>query len=645
MGVIDGLIVLAFIIYAASAGFRDRAVASKNLEEYFLAGRSLPGWKAGLSMAATQFAADTPLLVTGMIAVAGIFALWQLWIYALSFLLMGFVLARSWRRAGVITDAELTEIRYGHGAATALRGFKAIYFGTIFNCVVLGWVFFAAAKVAEPFLLWDQWLPPWMFDPFVEFVQWMLTQPLAISSQADDPQVWVKSASNLISVLAIVMVTTLYSATGGLRSVATTDVVQISIMLSGTLLFAWFVVNEVGGLGAMADQIRFRFAGSGVEQINAQQILAFDPGNARYAGIWILMLFSLQWLIQLNADGTGYLAQRCMACRSDFDARIAAVVFVFTQIFLRSLLWLPIGVGLLLLYPPDFSLEVAAFTADRESTYVRGMADLLPAGIKGIMVTGMLAALASTVDTHINWGASYWTNDIYKRLICQVWLNRQPGERSLVWVARFANLLILILAIIIMTRLENIDRAWRTSLLLGAGMGIPLIMRWLWWRANAWAEISAILVSLMTAIGIIFFEFPAFVEGPEGDALQLLYMALVSTVAALSAIFIAGPEDRPGLEEFYRRARPPGMWGPIAEAVDGPRESADSERRLGRAFAAMLTCALSVFCLLVAAGSLLMSSPAPPWAPYRALWIILLAMVGIALIPLWWRLGIKQPAR
>jgi Na+/proline symporter len=645
MGLIDGLIVLTFIIYAASAGFRDRAVASKNLEEYFLAGRSLPGWKAGLSMAATQFAADTPLLVTGMIAVAGIFALWQLWIYALSFLLMGFVLARSWRRAGVITDAELTEIRYGHGAATALRGFKAVYFGTIFNCVVLGWVFFAAAKVAEPFLLWDQWLPPWLFNQVVELVQWMMTQPLAISTQADDPQVWIKSASNLISVLAIVLVTTLYSATGGLRSVATTDVVQISIMICGTFLFAWIIVDQVGGFDAMADQIRIRFANRGVDQISAQQILAFDPGNARYAGVWILLLFSMQWLIQLNADGTGYLAQRCMACRSDFDARLAAVVFVFTQIFLRSLLWLPIGVGLLLLYPPDFSLDVAAFTADRESTYVRGMADLLPAGIKGIMVTGMLAALASTVDTHLNWGASYWTNDIYKRLICQLWLKRQPGARSLVWVARLANLLILFLAIIVMTRLENIDRAWRTSLLLGAGMGIPLILRWLWWRANAWAEILAILVSLVSAVGIIFFGFPAFPVGPEGDALQLLYMALISTLAALAAIFIVGPEDRPGLEEFYRRVRPPGVWGPIAESVDGPRESANSEHRLGRSLAAMLICAVSVFCLLVAVGSILMSSPAPPWLPIRSLWISLLAGVGLACIPLWWRLGMKQPNR
>ena len=170
-------------------------------------------------------------------------------------------------------------------------------------------------------------------------------------------------------------------------------------------------------------------------------------------------------------------------------------------------------------------------------------------------------------------------------------------------------------------------------------------MRWLWWRTNSWAEITAILVSLVTAVGIIFFAFPAFPPGPEGDALQLLYMALVSTLAALAAIFIAGPEDNSGLEEFYRRARPPGVWGKIAEAVDGPSESANSEHRLERAIAAMLICAGSVFCLLVAVGSFLMASPPPTWMPNRTIWILLLAGAGLASIPVWWRLGMNESGR
>jgi pimeloyl-ACP methyl ester carboxylesterase len=197
LGWIDILIILAFVVYSVSSGIRSSKVASQNLEEYFLAGRSLSGWSAGLSMAATQFAADTPLLVTGLVATAGIFALWQLWIYALSFLLMGFILAPSWRRASVLTDAELTELRYGSGAATALRGIKAIYFGTIFNCVVLAWVLFATKAIAEPFLVWDQWLPAALYQPMLRLVTW-IDVPLSVNPA--DAHVWIMSTNNLISI-------------------------------------------------------------------------------------------------------------------------------------------------------------------------------------------------------------------------------------------------------------------------------------------------------------------------------------------------------------------------------------------------------------------------------------------------------------
>ena len=224
MRTVDVLIVVAFVAYAVTSGIRHRRQASKNLEEYFLAGRTLPGWKAGLSMAATQFAADTPLLVTGIVAVSGVFGLWQLWIFAVTFLLMGFVLAGAWRRAGVLTDAELTEVRYAGTPAAVLRAVKAFYLGTIINCVSLGWVLFAAAKIAEPFLLWNVWLPPGLFDVAVVAVEWVGV-PLSLGG-LDDPEVWIKTASNAISLGLILTVTLLYSATGGLRSVADTDVVH-----------------------------------------------------------------------------------------------------------------------------------------------------------------------------------------------------------------------------------------------------------------------------------------------------------------------------------------------------------------------------------------------------------------------------------
>ena len=629
MSTVDTLIVLAFIIYAVSVGLRNRRQASKNLEEYFLAGRSLPGWKAGLSMAATQFAADTPLLVTGIVATAGIFGLWQLWIFAVTFLLMGFVLAGAWRRAGVVTDAELTEVRYGGTPAAVLRGVKAFYLGTIINCVSLAWVLFAAAKIAEPFLLWNEWLPGGLFQPVVSLVEAVGT-PLTMGGLAD-PEVWVKTANNLVSLLTILAVVAFYSATGGLRGVVATDIGQIAIMFLGTVAFTTIVVREVGGLGLMTDRVYQTFAGGGPGGIRPDEILAFTPGRGKDVTLTMLSLLGLLWLINSVSDGSGYLAQRTMACRSDSDAKTAAVVFTFTQVLVRSLLWLPLGIGLLVLFPPDPGLAPGLIQADREASYVRGMAELLPPGVMGLMLTGMLAALASTVDTHLNWGASYWTNDLYKRFICQAWLRTEPSGRVLVWVARAANVVILVIALVIMTRLTSINQAWQINLLFGAGLGVVQVLRWIWWRMNAWAEIAAMLVSSGVA--------PLLMLQLDDDQqpLRLLLAATASTAAALVAVWITGPEDQTRLATFYQRVRPVGFWGPVAQAA-GARDDA-GPRRLWRALAAMVLCSLTVFCLLVGLGTWLVGSPPPVWLPSTSAWVGGLLLTGLLLCPLWYRLG------
>ena len=630
MSTVDALIVVAFIAYAVSAGFRNRRQASKSLEEYFLAGRTLPGWKAGLSMAATQFAADTPLLVTGILATAGVFGLWQLWIFAPTFLLMGFVLGGAWRRAGVLTDAELTEVRYGGTPAAVLRGVKAVYLGTIINCTVLAWVLFAAAKIAEPFLLWNEWLPAGLLQPVVSLVEWVGT-PLTIGG-IDDPEVWVKTANNFISLVAILAVAALYSATGGLRSVVATDIVQIVVMFLGTLAFTMIVVREVGGLGAMTDRVYEAFADGGPGGILPDEILAFTPGRGKDVTLTVLSLLGLLWLINSTSDGSGYLAQRTMACRTDRDAKTAAVVFTFTQVLVRSLLWLPLGVGLLVLFPPDPGLASDLMQADREATYVRGMVELLPPGVMGLMLTGMLAALASTVDTHLNWGSSYWTNDIYKRFICQAWLKREPSGRALVWVARAANLLILVIALAIMTQLTSINQAWQTTLLFGAGLGVVLVLRWIWWRMNAWAEIAAMLVSFVMAPLLMIYL------SDDQQALRLLLAATVSTAAALAAIWIKGPEDQAQLTAFYQRVRPVGFWAPVARAAGAAGDDAGA-RQLWRALGAMGTCSLSVFCLLVGVGTWLVGSPPPVWLSSSPVWVGSLLLVGLLLCPVWYRLG------
>ncbi len=625
---IDILINVAFIVYCLYAGLRSRTQASKNLEEYFLAGRTLPGWMSGLSMAATQFAADTPLLVVGLIATAGIFSLWQLWIYALAFLLLGFLLAPQWRRSRVITDAEFTELRYGNRPAAALRLVKAFYFGTIFNCIGLAWVLFAAAKIAEPFLLWDVWLPASVFQPIVDLAHWIHV-PIT-NLPPSHPHVWAKTASNLISMVVIVAVTTTYSMLGGLRSVVWTDVGQFSLMMLATFIFSLTVVSHAGGLERIHAAITEAFSSNPATNLKTEEILSFTPWHAKDASFAVIAVFALQWILQIGSDGSGYLAQRAMSCRTDTDSKIAGLVFTVTQVLFRSLLWIPLGLGLLVIYPFDPTLPQELQASARESTYVQGIAQLLPPGAKGIMIAAMLAALASTLDTHLNWGASYWTNDIYKRFICQVWLKREPNERSLVWIARASNVMILALASVVMTRFRSIQEAWQISLLLGAGIGPVLLLRWIWWRINAWSEITAIVVSAVSA--------PLLLSFVDNQPLRLLLAGSFSLIGSLVAAYIHGPESWDVLERFYERVQPAGFWGPIA----GTRRSSDI-KKLVRALGATFISSFSLFCLLVGFGSWLARSPVPPWFPLPdGAWAPLNILVGIAIIPIWIRLGFHK---
>lgn len=606
LSAIDVAIFVSFLLYSVWSGLRSRAISSQNLEEYFLAGRSLPGWKAGLSMAATQFAADTPLLVTGMIATAGVFSLWRLWIYAIAFLLMGFLLGGAWRRSGVLTDAELAELRYGGQLATWLRALKAIYFGVIFNCTVMAMVLFAATRIAEPFLRWDEWLPPSVFSQIVELVKWVDVPLTSVS----DPATWAqRSASNLISLASVLAVTTLYSTTGGLRAVVDTDVVQLGVALLGTLLYAAAIVTKVGGLSALPEHLVTLYG-----QARTEELLAFTPDGARDVSVTLISVIAIQWFAQMNADGTGYLAQRTMACRSDRDARFAAVVFVITQVVLRSLLWLPIGVGLLVLLPAGTWTDSASYVAQREATYIEGVSLFLPSGAKGLLLTGMFAALASTLDTHLNWGASYFTNDLYKRLYCELWKQQQPSARSLVWVARASNLLILALSLILLTKLRSIQAAWTASLLLGAGMGVPLLLRWLWWRMTAASELVAILSSLISA--------PLLMLYVPMESTRLLLMTITTALAAITVTLLFPPTISTGLIDFYRKVRPPGFWGPVSAVLGEDRKRAFA--RLVRGGSQTFWAVVAVFSALVALGTLILQSPAPSWFPWSTPWVILL---------------------
>jgi len=622
---LDLLIVLAFVLYGLGSGLRARNKASQSLDEYFLAGKTIKGWKAGFSMAATQFAADTPLLVTGLVATAGIFALWRLWIYGLAFLLMAFVFAVCWRRAGVLTDAELTRVRYSGAGVTPLRLLKAIYYGTVINCVVLAMVLVAAVRIAEVFLPWHDWLPAGIYQPVVGFIAATGIQ-LGESITGLEPAMM--SANNLISILLILAFTAMYSITGGLRAVVQTDVVQFSLAMIGTLAYAWFVIDAAGGLSGLTDRIVELY---GIEQ--ASKMLSFaPPANASDALMPFLVIIGLQWFFQMNSDGTGYLAQRSMACPTDRDARMAGLVFTWLQILLRSLFWMAIAIGLLVLYPfTPAEMEGAGFTAGREALFVQGIEELLPPGVRGLMLVGLLAALASTVDTHLNWGASYWSNDVYAGVVAPHVLKRKPKDRELVLVARLSNVLILVIAMIIMANLGSIQTAWFISLLFGAGMGSVLVLRWLWERINLYSELTAMGVSLITAPLLLYY----LGTDPEGEWIRLGIMALVTTSAAILVTFITPATDDATLKRFYRRVRPFGFWGHAAALNNVGGDV--SVKALGRRLYAVAATAISLFTLLVGIGRLLF--PAPESSPVIS-WVCI--ATGLALIPLWLRMALSK---
>lgn len=624
---LDTWIVLAFVVYSVAVGFAHRRKASRSLEEYFLAGRTLPGWKAGFSMAATQYAADTPLLVTGLVATAGIFSLWRLWVYAIAFLLMGFVLGPAWRRAVVLTDAELTELRYGGKGAALLRGLKALHIGTAVNCTILAMVLIAATRIAEPFLTWHLWLP----GGFIELIAGGMERLgfVLTTLPPGHPEAWIYSANNVLSICFIVVFTWLYSTTGGLRSVVETDVVQLTIMLLATALYAGFVVMHIGGLGAIPVKLAALYGTQTTERL-----LSFGPVGWHDATALFLAVLAVQWFAQVSADGTGYLAQRTMACRSDQDAKTAAVIFAITQILVRSVLWLPIALGLLILYPveslPAFGTAPEDFRVAREASFASGIRDVLPVGVRGLMLTGLLAALASTVDTHLNWGASYWTNDLYKRFIMERWLKRIPSTRELIWVARLSNLGILVVALLIGMNLRSIQTTWHLTLLFGSGLGVVLILRWLWYRINVYSELAAGVVSLMLS-PILLFGYPELAE-----AGRLLWMVAISTAGVVGVTLLTQPESDHTLTTFYERVRPPGLWSPVVRAMG---ERPDRPRRsLLRGLAATALASGSLFCLLVGVGTWITRAP----HGLASAGPILLIGIGLVLIPGWVWLGFRE---
>ncbi|MEE9165689.1 MAG: sodium transporter, partial [Nitrospinota bacterium] len=436
---------------------------------------------------------------------------------------------------------------------------------------------------------------------------------IPLSSNVTCYETFIATTNNIISLPMMIIFVALYSTTGGLRSVIATDIIQFTIMMLATLLYAVIAIYNAGGLFNITDRLVELY---GVERTS--KMLSFLPSDAILP---FIVVISLQWFFQMNSDGTGYLAQRTMACESQKGAEIAGVVFTFAQVLIRSLFWLPIIVALLIIYPFDPSLPIDdSFVSNREILFAKGINDLLPVGVRGLMITGMLAALASTLDTHLNWGASYWSNDIYKAIISRKIFKRESHPKELVLVARLSNILILFIALIIMANLGSIQKAWQISLLFGAGTGSVLVLRWLWERINLNSEIAAIFSSIVFAPIILF--------NVQEEWMRLLLMSVISTFfVVVSALMSSSTEDKE-LIAFFKRIQPPGFWGNTAEKAG--MDPLKSRFEFFEGIKLILLTGATCFFLLAGIGKLIV--PMPDTSP---IYPILLIAGGLICIPFW----------
>ncbi len=558
---IDWVILGLYLVFALGVGFAVRELAQSDKESYFLADRSLPWWWAGASIAATTFAADTPLVVTGETAARGMSGNW-LWLAWIGVHAGAFVFfASKWSKSGVLTDAELVDLRYDGGDARALRSARAVVYGLIFNGIILGWVLNAMVKICDPFFHWDRWLPT--------IYEWMATWWPAGTALGDP--------SDGMTILFLLALVGLYSTLGGIRGVIFTDLVQLTLGLVASFWFAWVAWDAVGGRDGLIDGLEEHYD-------DPEEYLAFFPeigvewlgGGGEWAGLEILetmpvllaTVFAAYLLVQsyanFPADGGGYMMQRLNTCKSPQDARQASLLFIIIQYVVRTWPWFIVALVALVMIPVGMegtALDGAAAVVgdDREMAYPVLMDQLLIPGVLGLLLTSLLAAFMSTIDTHINWGASYVVNDFY------LWADPEASDRRQVMVARASVVGFVILAVIIAFQIETIGQAWRWVATIGAALGIPTALRWLWWRINASAELAAMGVGLATAAGLGFTDVPF--------EIQLILISALSLVGMIAGmLFGPAPRDET-LQSFMDDVEPDGVW-PDRSRGEGLRQIA-----------------------------------------------------------------------
>lgn len=552
MHLIDWLVVLGYMVATLALGFVLARRASGSMEDFFVSGRNLPWWLAGTSMAATTFSVDTPLYIAGVVGERGIAGNWEWWCFAYGHAVLIYVFARLWRRSAVVTDAELIELRYGGTPAAWLRGIKAFLFAVPINCIGISYVMLAVVKVIGALGIWEDFgfaagATVWGFDP------------------------------KLATVIGVSVVVLVYAGLSGLWGVVVTDFFQFFLALLGAILVAAYAVQspEVGGLAGLSDK---------AQALTDFDVLAFVPLTLDGEGLWglgwssfagisastFVAYVGIQWWTFRRSDGGGEFIQRLVAAKDEREAERAAWLFNILHYVLRTWPWILVALAALVLLP---DLE------DRELGYPRLMLRFLPTGMLGLVVASLVAAFMSTVSTAINWGASYLTNDLYRRF-----MRPEATERQLVVAGRVASVLITALGALFAYFADDVGTVFRLVIAIGTGPGVVLILRWFWWRINAWAELAAMLVGF--AVGLL----TTLVPGVQVDdfGLRLMLITVVTSAVWLAVMYATPPEREAVLEDFYRRVRPPGPGWRRQRASTGVAPTQSLRYELQRVAAAVL---------------------------------------------------------
>ncbi len=568
---IDWAIVIAYFALSMGIGLVFTKKGGESIEEYFLSGRKVSWWLAGASMVATTFAADTPLVVTGFVFAHGVAGNWIWWNMLMSGMLTVFFFARLWRRAGVMTDVEFAELRYSGRPAAALRGFRALYLAIPINLIILGWVTKAMIKI----LTISLGLRP------VEFLGFTFS-------------------GEVIAVGICFVITVAYSTGAGMWAVLWTDLVQFVIKMTAVIILAVYAVRAVGGMDKLKAGLATHY-GSADAAISVLPMKWTDGGISGYVWMPLLTLavfLSVQWWAAwypgAEPGGGGYVAQRIFSSKTERDGVLATLFFQVAHYAIRPWPWIVTGLATVLLYPNGIGPN-----NDHEAAYVQAYVDYLPSPWRGFMMAGFAAAYMSTVGTQLNWGASYLVNDFYKRFI-----NKSASEKHYVSMSRWSTVILFLLSVLVTNSIDTVGSMWELLLALGSGTGLVLILRWYWWRINAWSEISAMIASFVVSITAI-----AMVKSrmPEGSPLIQTYVMLitvaVSTVVWLSVTFLTKPEPESKLESFYQKVRPGGPgWRRISDRLGYAGETIPGG---AMAWTNWLAGVVAVYCSLFGIGKII----------------------------------------